>query len=239
VICAYDMGRHSASRIAGVVAAHEAVFVGGRLQRTSRFARGTKPRDRILTAATQLFGDAGVRATGVDALIAAAGVAKATFYRQFPSKDDLIVAWLEDPRTRWFDRVRGRAEALADSPVDVVPRFFEALADWIQAGDYRGCPYLNTAVELRDSAHPAVAPVQPYLREIERFLGELAAAAGARDPERIGTELQALAAGAITLGVAHRSTAFAIAAGQAAQAIVREAGGGAGQTEASRDPRTN
>ena len=120
-----------------------------------------------------------------------------------------------------------------------MPRFFEALADWIQAGDYRGCPYLNTAVELRDSAHPAVAPVQPYLREIERFLGELAAAAGARDPARIGTELQALAAGAITLGVAHRSTAFAIAAGQAAQAIVREAGGGAGQTEASRDPRTN
>jgi AcrR family transcriptional regulator len=238
-ICAYDVGRHSASRIAGVVAAHEAVFVGGRLQRTSRVARGTKPRDRILTAATQLFGDAGVRATGVDALIAAAGVAKATFYRQFPAKDDLIVAWLEDPRTRWFDRVRGRAEALADSPIDVVPGFFDALADWIEAGDYRGCPYLNTAVELRDSAHPAVATVQAYLREIERFLGELAAAAGARDPERIGTELQALAAGAITLGVAHRSSAFAIAAGRAAQAIVREAGGRDGQTEARRDPRTN
>jgi AcrR family transcriptional regulator len=238
VICAYDVGRHSASQIAAVVAAHETVFVGGRLRRSSRVGRGTKPRDRILTAATTLFGDDGVRATGVDALIAAAGVAKATFYRHFPSKDDLVVAWLEDPRTRWFDSVRERAEALAESPTDVVPRFFEALADWIEAGAYRGCPYLNTAVELRDSAHPAVATAQAYLREIERFLGEIAAAAGARDPELIGTELQVLAAGSITLGVAHRSTAFAIAAGQAAQAIVREAGGRAGQTGARGAPRT-
>jgi AcrR family transcriptional regulator len=237
VICAYDVGRHSASRIAAVVAAHETVFVGGRLRRSSRVSRGAKPRDRILTAATTLFGDVGVRATGVDALIAAAGVAKATFYRHFRSKDDLIVAWLEDPRTRWFDGVRGRAEALAESPIDVVPCFFEALADWIEAGDYRGCPYLNTAIELRDSSHPADATVQGYLREIERFLGEIAAAAGARDPERIGTELQALAAGSITLGVAHRSSAFAIAAGQAALDIVREAGGPAGQT-ARRAPRT-
>jgi hypothetical protein len=79
--------------------------------------------------------------------------------------------------------------------------------------------------------------VQGYLREIERSLGEIAAAAGARDPERIGTELQTLAAGSITLGVAHRSSAFAIAAGQAALDIVREAGGPAGQT-ARRAPRT-
>jgi AcrR family transcriptional regulator len=238
VVCAYDVSRHSASRIAAVVAAHETVFVGGRLRRSSRVARATKPRDRILTAATTLFGDDGVRATGVDALIAAAGVAKATFYRHFPSKDDLVVAWLEDPRTRWLDGVRERAEALADSPADVVPRFFEVLAEWIEAGAYRGCPYLNTAIELRDSSHPAVATVQAYLREIERSLGEVAAAAGARDPERIGTELQVLAAGSISLGVAHRSSAFAIAAGQAAVAIVRDAGGRAGQTGARRAPRT-
>jgi hypothetical protein len=80
--------------------------------------------------------------------------------------------------------------------------------------------------------------VQGYLHEIERFLGEIAAAAGARDPERIGTELQALAAGSIMLAVAHRSSAFAIAAGQAALDIVREAGGQAGQTAARRAPRT-
>lgn len=239
VICAYDVRRHTASQIAAVVAAHDTVFVGGRLQRSAQFARGTKPRDRILTAATQLFGDLGVRAAGVDALIAAAGVAKATFYRQFPSKDDLIVAWLEDPRTRWFDGIRGRAEARADSAIDVIPAFFDALGDWIEAGDYRGCPYLNTAIELGHSSHAAVATVQGYLREIERSLGEIAAAAGARDPERIGTELQALVAGAITLGVAHRSSAFATAAGRAALDLVREAGGAAGQTRARGARRTS
>ena len=226
VICAYDVRRHSASRIAATAAVHEAVFVGGRLQRTAQVSRGSTPRDRIIDAASRLFGTMGVRAAGVDSIIGSAGVAKATFYRHFPSKADLIVAWLEDPRTRWFDKVRGRAEALAESSIDLVPAFFRALADWLVAGDFRGCPYLNTAVELGDRNHPAAGPIRSYLREIEGYLGEIAAAAGCREPQRVGSELQVLAAGAITLGVAHRSTEFALIAADVGATLVAAAGGG-------------
>ena len=180
------------------------------------FARGPSPRDRILAAASRYFGEVGVRATGVDMLIEGAGVAKATFYRHFPSKDDLIVAWLEHEQTRWFDRLRAEVAARTSKPEEVVPEFFSAVIDWLEAGDYRGCPYLNTSVEFPDSSHRAVAVVRSHLREIERYLQDAVAAAGKDDPARLGTELQTLLAGSISLGVAHRTKTFAIVARDAA-----------------------
>jgi AcrR family transcriptional regulator len=220
LICAYDMRRHSASRIAAMVAGHQAIFSGGRLRRPDGFGLGSAPRDRILSAASRLFADAGVRAVGVDTLIREAGVAKATFYRQFPSKDDLIVAWLEDPRTRWFDRVRAEAESRASSPRDVVAHLFNVVAEWLEAADYRGCPYLNTAVEIPDPAHRAVPVIQAYLEEIERYLQGAVGAAGYSDSERIGSALQTLLAGSISLGVAHRTNRFALQAREAAMGLL-------------------
>jgi AcrR family transcriptional regulator len=223
VLCAYDVRRHSASRIAAVLAVHKAAFVGGRLQRTNGRHAPTTPRDRILSAASRLFSESGVRATGVDTLIASAGVAKATFYRHFPSKDDLIVAWLEDPRTRWFEGVRARAEAKASTPAEVIPAFFDALADWLEAGDFKGCPYLNTAVELGDPDHRATRVVRSYLDEIQGYLGEILTADGYRDTAGLASELQMLLAGSISLGVAHRSSSFATSARSAAMRLLADA----------------
>jgi AcrR family transcriptional regulator len=220
VVCAYDVRRHSASRIAAVLAAHKAAFVGGRLQRTNGRAASESSRERILAAASRLFGRNGVRATGVDALISSADVAKATFYRHFPSKDDVIVAWLKDPRTRWFEGVRAKAEAGAATPDDVIPRFFDALADWLEAGDYRGSAYLNTAIELGDPGHPAMEVVRSYVDEVRQYLAEIVEAAGYREPAAVAAELQTMVAGAITLGVALRSGAPAVAAREAASTLL-------------------
>src|SRR6185295_3875081 len=136
------------------------------------------PRERILDAASRLFTRQGIGRTGVDSLIATAGVAKATFYRHFPSKEDLILAWLRDSRTRWFHRVRAIAEANATTPAERVPRLFEAAAEWLEAGDYRGCPYLNTAVELVDPNRPPGHALRDYLAEIGAYLEEQAKLAG-------------------------------------------------------------
>jgi AcrR family transcriptional regulator len=224
VVCAYDMRRHSASRVAAVVSVHEAVYADRHLQRSARFGTGIPPRARILGAASRLFARDGIRGTGVDSVIQSAGVAKATFYRHFRSKEDLVVAWLEDPRTRWFERLRGRAELRASSPQGLVPELFGVVAEWLAAGDYRGCPYLNAAVELTEPGHKAVPVVAEYLREIEADLQEMVRSAGYRTPEQLGSALQVLLAGSISLGVAHRTDAFARQARDAAIRLLESTG---------------
>jgi len=222
IVCTYDLSRHSARAIADVLGVHPAAIVGG-VARTNRAPDRETPRERLLTAASRLFHEVGIQATGVDALIAAAGVAKATFYRHFPSKDDLVVACLRDQRARWFDRVRDQAEAGGTAVDDIIRRFFDAVAEWLEAGDFRGCPYLNTSVELTDPGHPARVVVTEYLGEIEDYLSGVAARAGYRDPRQLGAELQTLVAGSIVLGVARRSTTPAIMARDAAVALLAEA----------------
>ncbi len=129
VICAFDTRHLDADRVAGLLAAHDAALLNDRLQRTPEIAPLTGPRERILAAAVLLFGENGPRQTGIDSLIEAAGVAKATFYRHFQSKDALILAWLRDPRTRWFDHVRATAEARAATPDELIVRLFDAVAE--------------------------------------------------------------------------------------------------------------
>ena len=215
VICAYDARRHSSARIAAILAVHEAALVDGHLRPAAGVGRAASPRQRILAAASVLFAENGTGATGVDTLIEVAGVAKATFYRHFPSKDTLIVAWLEDPRTRWFDRVRATAEARAATPEELVPRLFDAVAEWLAADDFIGCPYLNASVEISPS-HPAAAAIRDYLADIGRYLEERAAAAGHADAPRMGRELHTLLAGSIALGIAYRTSSFVLAARDAA-----------------------
>jgi AcrR family transcriptional regulator len=216
VVCIYDLDRHDAGTVAEVLAHHPMTLVGGALRPASGLRPPPSSRGRILTAASELFAESGVRSTGVDAIIKSAGVAKATFYRQFPSKDDLIVAWLEDSRSRWFDRVRARAEASSTRPTEVIAFLFEAVADWLEADGFRGCPYLNTAVELGDPAHPARPVIRRYYEEIEAYLTSLGEAAGLAAPAMVASELLALLAGAIALAVARRTSAFALSSREAA-----------------------
>jgi AcrR family transcriptional regulator len=221
LVCTYDLSRHSARLIADVLGVHTVAVVGG-VVRTSGPPQRASARDRLLTAASKLFQEMGIQAAGVDAIIQAAGVAKATFYRHFPSKDDLVVAWLRDPRTRWFEGVMSRARG-AGSAHQVVGRFFEEFATWLEAEGYRGCPYLNTSVEITDPAHPALPVITDYLQEIEDSLADLLAAAGYRDSRGLAGQLQTLIAGSISLAVARRSGASAVSARDAALAILAEA----------------
>jgi AcrR family transcriptional regulator len=222
ILCAYDLRRHSARTIAEVLGVHPVAVVGGVLRVGNGPARASA-RDRLVAAASQRFHETGIQSTGVDSIIEAAGVAKATFYRHFPSKEDLVVAWLRDPSTRWIDRLRVQVEASRPEPVEAIPLFFEAVAEWLESEDYRGCPYLNTAVEIPDPTHPARLVVREYLQDVEDYLSGLAIAAGYRHPQLLATELQTLLAGSITLAVARRSSAFAVTAREAAIGLLAAA----------------
>ena len=221
-VCTYDLNRHSARTIAEVISTHPVALIGGVL-RMNRGAGRASARDRLLTAATRLFQEGGVGATGVDAIIESAGVAKATFYRHFPSKDDLVVAWLRDPRTRWFDRVRAKAKASSVDPRDEIVLFFDAVAEWLETEGYRGCAYLNTSVEITDPAHPARPVIREYLDEIGAYFRRLLADAGYADAEARAMELHTLLSGAISLAVARQTGAFAITAGRTARRLLSDA----------------
>lgn len=218
VICVYDLERHPAGAIARIQAAHSLAIVDGDLQ--SGPAAVVSPRDRILRAASQLFSRHGIGPTGVDTLIASAGVAKATFYRHFPSKTDLVVAWLQHSRTRWFERVRLRAEERAGSAVELIPAYFDAVVEWLEGEDFQGCPYLKSAVEIRDDASPGIQVVRDAFAEIEAYLRDTLTEMGDADAEVHAEQIQALLAGGISLAVARRSVAPALAARAAAVRLI-------------------
>jgi AcrR family transcriptional regulator len=222
LICAYDLNRHSARMIAEVLGVHVVALVGGVL-RTNPAPIRASARDRLVAAAADLFAANGIQATGVDAIVETADVAKATFYRHFPSKDDLVVAWLRDPAARWLDRVRSQAEARGAKGADVIPVFFEAVVDWLETEDYRGCPYLNTAAELMEPTHPARVVIREFLQEVEDYLTDKLAASDYESPRILVSEIQTLLAGSITLAVARRSSAAALSAREAAIALLASA----------------
>jgi AcrR family transcriptional regulator len=195
------------------------VLVGGELRAAGVTPRASA-RERILTAAAQLFYERGIQATGVDSIITTAGVAKATFYRHFPSKDDLVVAWLRDPRSRWVDVIRARIETTNTRGFEAIQLFFQAVAEWLEVEGFRGCPYLNTGVEITDPTHPAQAVIRENLQEIEDYLYSLVVAAGYRDARALAAGLQTLVAGAISLAVPRRSTASVVAAWHAAMSLL-------------------
>ena len=102
------------------------------------------PRERILATAERLFYLEGIRATGVDRLIAASGVTKVTFYRQFVSKDELILAVLEQRHLRWMTWFSDALKRHGGQPGALVP----ALAEWLRSPTYRGCAFINSVGEL-------------------------------------------------------------------------------------------
>ncbi|MEN7433178.1 helix-turn-helix domain-containing protein [Chromobacterium sp. TRC.1.1.SA] len=106
-------------------------------------------RDRILATAHRLFYQEGLRATGIDRLIAESGVTKVTFYRHFPSKNDLIQAYLEQRHSLWMDWFNA-ALARRDGPAALA----DAMREWFASDDFRGCAFINGAGEM--PAEPAV-----------------------------------------------------------------------------------
>jgi AcrR family transcriptional regulator len=155
----------------------------------------TSARDRILQSAAELFPGGRIRVTGVDALIAHADVAKATFYRHFPSKDDLVAGWLRTAEARWLDVVVAELEGRGYTPLGKLVGFWEVVGEWAEADQFRGCPYLNTLAEIRDPFHPASPEVSSYIDEVEAYLSRTALEAGIHDAPSMGRQLRFLSMG--------------------------------------------
>jgi AcrR family transcriptional regulator len=163
---------------------------------TSQCTANACARDRLFSAAIDLFYRNGIRAVSVDAIAAEAGTTKVTFYRVFESKDDLVVQVLEEQSKRfweWWDAI------VAEHPGEP-RRQIEALVDRFRddiIGDEacRGCAVGNAAIEIDDD-HPARAVIKRHKVEIAHRLRELCRQMGARQPNVLGDALSLLFSGA-------------------------------------------
>jgi len=161
-------------------------------------------RDRIVAAALGLFYDRGFQAVGVDQVVAAAGVTKTTFYKHFPSKDDLMVEAVR-VRDDWETEALARAvrELAGDDPRAQLLGLFDVLDIWFNDPDFRGCLFINTAAEFpnrNDPVHRAAAAHKRRCRDTARDLAE---AAGAADPESFADRYTALVEGMLVLRQVH------------------------------------
>lgn len=167
----------------------------GRTRETS------EARQRILETADRLFYQDGIRAVGIDRIIAEAGVAKMSLYKHFPSKDDLILAVLkhrEDTVLEFFRSAMGRHGKKAKSPLRA---FFAALKDFFESPGFRGCPFQNAAVELADPAHPGTEFVRGHKQRFSEFLQGLIEQSVGTAAAKLAPAVNILVEGAIITAV--------------------------------------
>ncbi len=176
-------------------------------------------RERILQTAFRLFYARGVRGVGVDTIIANSGVAKATFYKHFPSKDDLAVAYLSRVDELWRGQLEAAAGAAGVDPRARLVGMFDALVEVCHQGDYHGCAFINTAAE--SAAGSAVhARTVEHKATVRAWVRDTAERAGADDPEALARALTLLLDGALAEGVLAAEPSAAQAAKDAAAALV-------------------
>ncbi|WP_067450780.1 TetR/AcrR family transcriptional regulator [Actinomadura macra] len=177
-------------------------------------------RDRIMRSATDLFYAHGIRGVGIDRIIAESGVAKATLYAHFRSKDDLVLAFLRQADEKWQAMLREAAAAVGDDPREQLVGLYDAVemaSD--DHGRYRGCAFINTAGESLPGTPVHEATVK-HKRAVRDWVGELAAAAGAPDPELLARQLTILLDGVMSAAAVEPVPEIVPAAREAARAIV-------------------
>ena len=155
-------------------------------------------RSRILETAYDLFSRNGFRAVGVDRIIDESGVARKTFYRHFPSKTDLILAFLDQRGQRWtHDWLEAEVYRIGSTPRERLLAVFDVLDEWFHREDFESCALLATVFEVRDKTDPVHQAAARQLEDVREVLLDIAEQSKIRDPESVASHVQTLMMGAI------------------------------------------
>jgi AcrR family transcriptional regulator len=158
-------------------------------------------RERILTVAYELFARRGVRGVGVNELISRSGVAKASFYRHFASKDELVLAFLERRDRQWtVDAIISEARRKGDDPEEQLLAIFDVFAEWFARDDFEACSFINILLEMGPE-HPLGQASIDYLAKIRGHVQQLAEEAGLHDTENFSRSWHILMKGSIVSAV--------------------------------------
>lgn len=175
-------------------------------------ARTSAARARILSAADRLFYSRGIRAVGVDLVVAEAEVTRVTFYRHFPSKDQLISAYLQGRLSQDQEHVAQLRRDHPEDPRAVLNGIVDAFAADAARPGFRGCPYANLTAEYCEESHPARTIAAEHRAWLLREVEDLLQALGVGKPSIVAEQLVMLRAGAMAVAsvepTAQLTTAF-------------------------------
>ncbi len=161
-------------------------------------ASASDARARILRTAYDLFCRHGLQAVGIDRIIAEAGVAKMTLYRQFRSKDDLVLAVLQLRQELWtWGWLASEVERRGRTPEGRLLAIFDAFDDWFRQDGFEGCLFMNSLLESHDRKSPVGAASVMGLADVRSLIRRLAEEAGVANPEAFARQWQMLMWGAI------------------------------------------
>lgn len=159
------------------------------------------PRDRILEVASLLFYQNGIRAVGVDTIIAQADVAKMTFYKHFKSKELLVLEFLNRRDEMWREWFVSTVNKLAPRVEDRPLAIFDALEQRFSRKDFRGCAFINTMVEMADGNHVIHEAATLHKQRVEKIIRSLLSEAGIKKSEELAKAFLLLMDGAIVTAV--------------------------------------
>jgi AcrR family transcriptional regulator len=162
--------------------------------------RPPRAADRIRRTARELFYREGIRAVGVDEIVARAGVTKPSLYRSFSSKDELAASYLRDYEGEFWGRFDAAVAAHPGDPRAQLREFLARLAERATRPGYRGCGLTNAAVEYPEAGHPAREVAEAHKRALRDRLTGMAEAMGAREPEVLADGILLLLEGAYASG---------------------------------------
>jgi AcrR family transcriptional regulator len=155
-------------------------------------------RERILDTAYDLFSHHGIRAVGVDRIIATSGVAKMSLYRHFHSKEALVLAFLQEREKRWtMEWLHAEVSTRADDGAGRMLAIFDVFDEWFQQPDFEGCSFINVLLEFSELEHPVRQATAGHLATIRGLVREFAEQAGVADPEAVACQWHILMKGSI------------------------------------------
>jgi AcrR family transcriptional regulator len=155
-------------------------------------------RERILDTAYDLFSRHGIRAVGVDRIIETSGVAKMSLYRHFRSKDELVLAFLQERERRWtMAWLHAEVTARADDGAGRMLAIFDVFDEWFGEPAFEGCSFINVLLEFGEPGHPIHVASAGHLSTIRSLVQEFAEDAGVDDPDDVARQWHILMKGSI------------------------------------------
>ena len=155
-------------------------------------------RTRILEAAYDLFSRRGIRGVGIDAVIAESGVSRMTLYRHFRTKEDLVLAYLEQREEQWtHDWLQADVCSRTEDPAERLLAIFDVFDGWFHTPTFEGCAFINVMLETADDGDTIYDACNVYLANIRGFLQELARGAGIADVDAFSRKWHILMTGSI------------------------------------------